>query len=59
MDLSTFNSWKEVLQDIAQDLILGSLLFNVYANDLFFALADVGICNLQNGVLVLYQLFVT
>ena len=33
---SAYNNWCEVLRGILQGSILGSLLFNIFINDIFF-----------------------
>ena len=42
---NSFSSWKDLILVVPQGLVLEPLLFNIYLNDLFFFLKDVGICN--------------
>ena len=42
---NVFSSWKDVILGVLQGSVLGLLLFNIYLNDLFFILKDVGMCN--------------
>ena len=42
---SLFRSWSKLTQGVLQGYVLGSLPFNIYLNDLFFAIKDIEVCN--------------
>ena len=42
---STFSSWSALLQGVPHVSVLGPLLYNIYLNDLFFALKERGVCS--------------
>ena len=47
---TTFSSWTQLLQGASQGLVFGSILFNIYTNDIFFALKGIDICNFADGI---------
>ena len=48
---SFYSKWSEMKHGIPQCSILGSLLFNILINDLFFVIEKSDICNLRMIIL--------
>ena len=42
---TTFSSWTQLLQGVLQRSVLCPMLFNIYINDIFFALKGIDICD--------------
>ena len=43
---TTFSSWTRLFQVVPEESVLGSVLFNIYINYIFFALKTIDICNI-------------
>ena len=42
---TSFSSWTQLFQVVPQGSVLGTMVFNIYVIDMFFALNEIDICN--------------
>ena len=47
---TTSSSWTQLLQRVLQGSVFGPILFNIFTNDIFFALRGIDICNFADGI---------
>ena len=49
---SAFSSYLEILRGVLQDLILGTILFNLFTNDLMFSIQETEVCNFADDTTI-------
>ena len=47
---TTFSSWTQLLRGVLQGSVFGHMLFNIFINDIFFALKRINIRNFADGI---------
>ena len=47
---TTFTSWTQLFQGVPEESVFDPKLFNVYINDIFFALKGIDICNFADYI---------
>ena len=47
---TTSSFWTQLLQGFLQGSVFGPILFNIFINDIFFALKGIDICNFADGI---------
>ena len=52
---TTFSSWTQLLQRVLQGSVFGPILFNIFINDIFFALKGIDICNFADGITLRFK----
>ena len=51
----SFSDWNDVITEVPQGSILGSLLFNIFLNDIFMFISKSNLCNYADDNNTLYS----